>query len=352
MTPISKYIRYLLLCFAVVLLLLLSIDAYVAFSFTMTKSKQLPFLSSLLPIVSFAVAHSNRTIDYAQYTNTFLGSTGGGNGFPGVVAAPFAMVKLGPDVRNGTQDAYSGYLPGGQIFGFSMTHEHGTGGAPKYGVVSQMPAIGPLSNPLVNLGRNRTVEDSSEVGYYRSQLEGGITVELSASERAGFYQYTFPDHVQKSVVVDVSHVLNSFRGFGWGQQYSGGSFQVTPDGYTGHGTYNNGWNLAPNWSIYFCGHFDQPIASVRTFTGNGTELYTYGNSTFTSGTDRQGGVFTFNTTSVSSRVGVSFVSVSQACSNVETQIPAGTDIKSHVRKIVGQQTSSPKSAPLRRTKQS
>jgi predicted alpha-1,2-mannosidase len=330
MTPIQKYTRYLSLCLAVVLFLLLSIDAYVALSYAMTKTRQLPFLSSLLPVASLTVAHSKRIVDYTQYTNTFLGSTGGGNGFPGVVAAPFAMVKLGPDVRNGIQDAYSGYLPDGQIFGFSMTHEHGTGGAPKYGVVSQMPAVGPLSNPLVDLGRNRTVEDSSEIGYYRSQLEGGITVELSASERAGFYQYTFPQYVQKSVVVDVSHVLNSFRGFGWGQRYSGGSFEATPGGYTGHGTYNNGWNLAPDWSIYFCGYFDQPITGVRTFTGNGTELYTYGNSTSTSGIDRQGGVFTFNDTSVSSRVGISFISTSQACSNVENQIPAGTGIKSLV----------------------
>jgi len=293
----------------------------------MTKSKQIPLLSSLLPFVGLTAARSNQSIDYAQYTNTFLGSTGGGNGFPGVVAAPFAMVKLGPDVRNATTDAYSGYLPEGQIFGFSMTHEHGTGGAPKYGVVSQMPTVGGLANPLVDLGRNRTAEDVSEVGYYRSQLDGGITVELSASDRAGFYQYTFPASGRKAVVVDVSHVLPSFRGFGWGQEYSGGSFTLTSDGYIGHGTYNNGWNLSPDWSIYFCGHFDQPFSSVRTFTGNGTELYTYGNSTSTSGTDRQGGVFTFNATSVSSRVGISFVSTSQACSNVNDQIPAGTNVK-------------------------
>lgn len=296
----------------------------------MPKLKQLPLLSSVLPIVSLTAAQSNGTIDYARYTNTFLGSTGGGNGFPGVVAAPFAMVKLGPDVRNSTTDAYSGYLPEGQIFGFSMTHEHGTGGAPKYGVVSQMPVVGNLSNPLVDLGRNRTTQDFSEVGYYRSQLEGGITVELSASDRAGFYQYTFPEQGQKSVVVDVSHVLPSFRGFGWGQEYSGGSLKITPDGYTGHGIYNNGWNLSPDWTIYFCGHFDQPFSSVRTFTGNGTQLYTYGNSTSTNGTNRQGAVFTFNTTSVSSRVGISFVSTSQACSNVETQIPEGTNINTLV----------------------
>ena len=173
----------------------------------MTKYKQRPFLSSILSIARLTAARSNETVDYARYTNTFLGSTGGGNGFPGVVAAPFAMVKLGPDVRSGTTDAYSGYLPDGQIFGFSMTHEHGTGGAPKYGVVSQMPVVGGLANPLVDLGRNRTAEDYAQVGYYRSELEGGITVELSASDRAGFYQYTFPRNVQESVVVDVSNVL-------------------------------------------------------------------------------------------------------------------------------------------------
>ena len=41
------------------------------------------------------------------------------------------MVKLGPDLLSGTTDAYSGYLPSGDVFGFSMMHESGTGGAPK-----------------------------------------------------------------------------------------------------------------------------------------------------------------------------------------------------------------------------
>ena len=290
------------------------------------------FLPSLLLILGLVSAQSGDTPNYSPYTNPFLGSTGGGNGFPGVVAAPFAMVRLGPDVRNGTQDAYSGYLPDGQIFGFSMMHEHGTGGAPKYGVVSQMPAVGDLANPLLDLGRNRTTPDIAEVGYYRSELEGGITVELSGSERAGFYQYTFPEQAQKAVVVDVSHVLPSFRGFGWGQEYSGGGFELTSDGYTGHSIYNNGWNLSPDWTIYFCGHFDQPIANRQTFTGNGTTLHSYGDSSSTSGTNRQGGVFTFNTTRVSSRVGISFISTGKACSNVDTQIPAGTNLSALVSK--------------------
>jgi putative alpha-1,2-mannosidase len=56
-----------------------------------------------------------------------MGTKDGGNRFPGVVAAPFAMVKLGPDVQSGEADAYSGYLPTGNIWGFSMMHESGTG---------------------------------------------------------------------------------------------------------------------------------------------------------------------------------------------------------------------------------
>lgn len=296
----------------------------------MSKRKQISLLPSLLPFLSLTAAQSNETLNYAQYTNLFLGTTNGGNVFPGVVAAPFAMVKLGPDVQNGTQDAYSGYLPEGQIFGFSMMHETGTGGAPKYGVVSQMPAAGALENPLVDLGLNRTVDDVAGVGYYRSELEGGITVELSASERAGFYQYTFPEQSRKAVVVDVSHVLPSFRGFGWGQQYSGGTFRLTDHGYEGHGTYNNGWNLSPDWTIYFCGRFDQTVASKRTFTGNGTDLFSYGNSSSTHGSIRQGGVFTFNTTTVTSRVGISFISTMQACSNVDSQIPTNTTLSTLV----------------------
>jgi len=61
-------------------------------------------------------------------TPNSLGTENGGNMFPGVVPSPFSMVKLGPDVENGKTDAYSGYLPQGAIWGFSMMHESGTGG--------------------------------------------------------------------------------------------------------------------------------------------------------------------------------------------------------------------------------
>lgn len=177
-----------------------------------------------------------------------LGTENGGNTFPGVVPEPHSMVKLGPDVEMDDIDAYSGYLPEGQIYGFSLMHESGTGGAPKYGVVSQMPTHGIPSNPLLDLGRNRSVNDTAKVGYYKSSLASGIVVELAATAHAGMYQYSFPSG-ENAVVVDVSHVLKSFRGLGWSQGYTGGAFELTETGYTGHGIYNGGWNIAPDWTI-------------------------------------------------------------------------------------------------------
>jgi putative alpha-1,2-mannosidase len=111
-----------------------------------------------------------------------------------------------------------------------------------YRVVSQMPVLGTVANPLEDLSQDRATADEGRVGYYKSSLKNGITVELAASEHAGLYKYTFPRAT--SIVVDVSHVLPSFRGLGWEQHYSGGYFTIFSDGhYEGKGTYNNGWNL-------------------------------------------------------------------------------------------------------------
>jgi len=107
-----------------------------------------------------------------------------------------------------------------------------------------MPVLGNVPNPLDDLSQGRAAADQASIGYYKSTLANGITVELSASDRAGLYEYNFPNESTASIVVDVSHVLPSFRGLGWEQHYSRGNFSLTSDGhYEGSGTYNNGWNL-------------------------------------------------------------------------------------------------------------
>ncbi|CAL3968257.1 unnamed protein product [Diplocarpon coronariae] len=115
---------------------------------------------------------------------------GQGHNFAGF-AHPFGMVKLGPDLVDGT-DSCSGYLPNGNFSGFSMMHEQGTGGAAKYGTVAQPPLIGNISSPLSSITIGRIVPDQGSVGYYRAQTSEQVVVELAATSRAGMYQYAFP----------------------------------------------------------------------------------------------------------------------------------------------------------------
>ncbi|KAI0438308.1 glycoside hydrolase family 92 protein [Xylaria telfairii] len=271
-------------------------------------------------------------LDLTQFVLPNMGDSNGGNTFPGV-SLPLGVVKLGPDLYTGS-DSYSGYQPTGNFIGFSLLHESGTGGAPKYGVVAQMPVPGTISNPLSDLSVGRSTADQSKLGYYKSSLSNGITVEMSATNRAGMFKYEFPANSGSSnVVVDVSHVLSSYRGQGLGQNYLGGNISVaTTNGgsirYEGAGSYDNGWNRAPKWTVYFCGYFDQP-ATFKTFLGKdatGTTIVDYDNSASQGSSARLGAVFTFNSTSVTSRVGVSFISSEQACSNVDKEIPVDTTL--------------------------
>jgi putative alpha-1,2-mannosidase len=181
------------------------------------------------------------------------GTKNGGNDFPGV-ARPFGMVKLGPDLLSNCTDSYSGHLPNGNFSAFSMMHEQGTGGAPKYGTVPQLPLIGNITNPLSSITVGRAVPDQGSVGYYKAQTTDNVIVELAAGSRAGMYQYTFPkSNIGNNVLIDMSHVLPSFRGQGLSQGYAGGNFTIMRDGhYEASGVYNNGWNRSPNWTIYSC----------------------------------------------------------------------------------------------------
>lgn len=246
------------------------------------------------------------------------------------------MVKLGPDLYDGS-DSYSGYDVDGNFTGFSMLHESGTGGAPKYGVVSQMPVMGNITNPLADHNDTRAAPDETEVGYYQSFLGSGITVELAGTERAGYYRYTFPDTNQtKNVIVDVSHVLSSYRGQGLQQAYLGGNIEISDeDGhYEGYGSYDNGWNRAPEWTVYFCGYFDQTPSHHATFLGYGNtndNLTQYPAGDSLTSTSRLGVVYRFDGTAVTSRVGVSFISKEQACQNVDSQIPAWTGLETLIQ---------------------
>ncbi|KAI5795261.1 glycosyl hydrolase family 92-domain-containing protein [Geopyxis carbonaria] len=278
----------------------------------------------------------------ADYVRPFMGSEGGGNMFPGVTR-PFGSVKMGIDLATygGSGDPYSGYLPAGNVTGFSMMHESGTGGAPKYGVVSQLPIVGTVTNPLLkyDLPRADGAKDEAMVGYYKANLSNNVQVEMSASRHAGIMRHTFPQSgEEKNILVDVSHFLPSNRGLGIEQHYVGGAINLREDGrYTGYGIYNGGWNMGVNWKIHFCGEFDVNPSKAVTFIGTGETLEDIGKNSTEAMTKRVGALFTFQggngTISsrirrrqqagllVESKIGVSWMSEEKACEFIDEEIP-------------------------------
>lgn len=110
-----------------------------------------------------------------------------------------------------------------------------------------MPVVGKVINPLSqNMNDTRAAPDYTEVGYYKAQLGSGTILEMTATNKAGMYKYRFPNvKDDKNVLVDVSHVLSSYRGQGLGQHFLGGNLTVQQEKnskllyYTGAGTYDN-----------------------------------------------------------------------------------------------------------------
>lgn len=306
-------------------------------------------LSSFVLLVWLPFSASQ--VDYAQYVNAFWGTEGsipnytfgGGAVFVGA-AVPFGVVKLTMDtfVTNTSIAALQGgYTPNGLITGFSMMHESGTGGCSKYGVVAQMPLTS-IEAP-VNLLDNRTYwqgrvgEDKASVGYFKTALENGVVTELSATRHAGFMQYEFPMEEKKHVLVDVSHYLPNVVGGYCTQTYREGEITLSQDrkSYKGHGTYAGGFNEGAPYTVYFCGEFENPPDEAETFAGRNQfpgynsmnpeplpwPTFAFENKTSPEGA-RVGAVFTWhgNTTTVRSKVGISFISQDKACKFKDDEI--------------------------------
>ncbi|KAH6659425.1 alpha-1,2-mannosidase family protein-like protein [Truncatella angustata] len=301
-------------------------------------------------ILASCVIASQKVTDFTQHVNLFIGTEGpvpgtaysAGNVFPGA-SLPFGAVKVGIDTTrwNVSFSANAGYTPDGNVTAITMLHESGTGGAPTYGLIPQMP-ITTLDgvNLLDNLTymQPRVGEDIASVGYYQTRLENGVTAEISASMHAGIIKYQYPESGQRLVVVDLSHFIPST---GKKEQwYSNGFIERSEDGswYSGYGVYREGWAWGGDFRVYFCGHFDTTPSEAQLFSGKATDPYwpntTDARPTLTSETTIQGGTigyqyadrigalfeFPHNITTITSKVGVSWISADKACQFLE-EIP-------------------------------
>jgi predicted alpha-1,2-mannosidase len=173
----------------------------------------LTVLLGLGTLLLFSNAKVEKPFNPLDYVNPFVGTGGHGHTFPGPTA-PFGMVQLSPDTRLEGWDGCSGYhYTDSVVYGFSHTHLSGTG-CSDYGDVLLMPTTGAvkLDNGFksgVGHGYSSRFSKKTEKaspGYYSVMLDDyNVKVELTATTRAGFHKYTFPESKQSNIILDLLH---------------------------------------------------------------------------------------------------------------------------------------------------
>jgi len=248
------------------------------------------------------------------------GTDNGGDDFPGAVV-PFGMVQWSPDT---SQEESGGYLyTSTQIAGFGLDHMSGAG-CDYGGDLAFTPILGSVTNsPGANANNGKYTfaatflhaNETATPGYYSVRFTNGILTELTASTRTGFGRFTYPSGHAASMVINASSgaagtVNASVQINTNGQEISG---WTTEGGFCGAGV---------NPTLYFDAVFDHAFATYGVW--NGSTLTNSGTNT----TGAQTGAYIgFNLPTggvVLSRIGLSYVSLANARSNLLVESPASS----------------------------
>ena len=266
----------------------------------------------------------------ADYIRPFVGTQGEGNTYPGP-SAPFGMIQLGPDTDRDLWETASGYeYSDTSIMGFTLTHLTGTG-IPDLGDFLFMPQIGepklvagPKDNPDSGYrARYSHDQEAASAGYYRVKLlNNNVTVELTASERAGMMRFTFPQSEQACIMTDLQHFL------------SGKRFKLIWSHVRVEDTATiSGFHLVNGWAreryLYFAARYSRPFDHYRIMSNGKEEKYdSFVTYRFRSRNEAAGTNLQFlaeyktrPNEVIFVKVSVSAVSAANALQNLDSEIP-------------------------------
>ena len=252
-----------------------------------------------------------------QHVDQYIGTGGHGHVFMGA-NVPFGAVQLGPTNLTEGWDWCSGYhYSDSTIIGFSHTHLSGTG-IGDLGDISLMPATGDVKIWKGVLNKPETGyyslfshdEEKASPGYYSVRLKRyDIKAELTASNRVGFHQYTFPKADDAKIIIDLQ------PGIGWDVPTETFIEKLTDTTVAGY-RYSRGW--ATDQRIYFHAIFSKPI---KSFTLQDSSAVKEG---IALKGRRIKGVANFATSAnevIRVKVGISPVSSENAAANIRAEIP-------------------------------
>jgi len=304
------------------------------------------------PLARVAAAQPDYVSDPASLVNTFIGTTNGGDTFPGA-DVPFGMVQWSPDTPSRPDGGGYSY-DDTSILGYSLTHLSGPG-CPAGGDVPILPTVGAIGSRPDKT--TEPLDHSLEVatpGYYQLSA-GGIETQLTTTLHAGIGQFTFPRTTEANLLLQLAEsatadsstnfkVVNSHEIEG---DVTSGYFCSASNTYTlyfnivfnrpftAHGTWVDGANPVAGVNHFSARLTASENASDRRWLAARAGGAIAGGSDAKSGHEpsnkggpalsgRDGAYLTFNTTSspvVDAKVGISYVSGPDAVLNRTTEIP-------------------------------
>lgn len=280
----------------------------------MKASNNIYFLGRFIFIINFSFLIFNYSFaqtDFTNFVNPFIGTGGHGHTFPGATV-PFGMVQLSPDTRiDGSWDGCSGYhYSDKKIYGFSHTHLSGTG-CSDYGDIMLMPMTGKASIEKEKYATTFKHEnEKAEAGYYSVKLENKILAEFTASTRAGFHKYTFPNTKGGSIIIDLTHRDKSLESY----------IKIT-----GKNTLE-GMRVSEAWAkkqyVYFAVEFSEDF-TWEVFVDDKSQKDVLLKDNYYSGKNVKT-ILSFrtkNNKTIYSKVGISQTGIDGAKKNLQTEIP-------------------------------
>lgn len=212
-------------------------------------------LSLLILLAGFFGLTKAANIDYADYVSPLVGTQSTfelstGNTYP-AIARPWGMNFWTPQTGK-MGDGWTYQYTANKIRGFKQTHQPSPW-INDYGQFAIMPVVGkPEFNEDKRASWFAHKGEEAKVYYYKVYLaEYDIVAELTPTERAAMFRFTFPESEHSYIVVDA---------------YDKGSYvKIEPEKnrIVGYSTRNSG-GVPANFKNYFVIEFDKPFTYRAT----------------------------------------------------------------------------------------
>lgn len=246
------------------------------------------------------------------------------------------MAKAGPDVIGENQGGFTS--DNSTIYGFSHMHDSGTGGSASLGNFPIFAQSG-CPNGDVNACKytlwdravpriNGTVH--ARPGYFDITLANNIRTEMTVTNHTALYRFTFPETPLEPNTPLNPHLLIELSDLPQTRSEGNISITVTNGRITGGGVFSPSFGIG-TYKSHFCLDFDGAKVKgagvwANSRAGSATVLKIVpGDIRQTPSLTPAGGWVQFEkpnkNNQLLARVGMSFVSEKQACTNAEREIP-------------------------------